>query len=80
MSPSELGSSVIIIFNLNYKCCLFAEKNMVYKPHLLNINVALLNIHCSWDFPGGPVVKNLNCNSRNSSSIPGWGTKIPHAM
>lgn len=29
MSPSELGSSVIIIFNLNYKCCLFAEKNVV---------------------------------------------------
>lgn len=38
MSPSELGSSVIIIFNLNYKCCLFAEKNMVYKPHLLKRN------------------------------------------
>ena len=28
------------------------------------------------DFPCGPGVKNLPCNS---DSIPGWGTKIPHA-
>ena len=32
------------------------------------------------DFPGGPVVKNLPCNARDASSIPGWGTKIPYAM
>ena len=31
------------------------------------------------DFPGGPVVKSLPCNIRHMSSIPGWGTKIPHA-
>ena len=33
----------------------------------------------SWDFPGGPVVKNLPCNAGDVGSIPGWGTKIPHA-
>ena len=33
-----------------------------------------------WDFPSGPVVKNLCSNARDSSSIPGQGTKIPHAM
>ena len=32
------------------------------------------------DFPGGPVVKNLPCNAGNTGLIPGWGTKIPHAM
>ena len=31
------------------------------------------------DFPGGPVVKNSLCNAGDLSSIPGRGTKIPHA-
>ena len=29
--------------------------------------------------PGGPVVKNPPCNAGDSGSIPGGGTKIPHA-
>ena len=33
----------------------------------------------SWDFPGGPVVKNLPCNAGDSGSILGRGTKILHA-
>ena len=33
----------------------------------------------SWDFPGGPVVKNLLSNAGNMGSVPGWGTRIPHA-
>ena len=32
------------------------------------------------DFPGGPVVKNPSCNLGNASSIPGQGTRIPHAV
>ena len=32
-----------------------------------------------WDFPGGPVVKNRSCNAGDAGSVPGWGTKIPHA-
>ena len=31
------------------------------------------------DFPGSPVVKNLPSNTGDSGSIPGRGTKIPHA-
>ena len=31
------------------------------------------------DFPGGPVVKNPPSNAGDVSSIPGQGTKIPHA-
>ena len=32
------------------------------------------------DFPGGPVVKNPPYNAGHAGSIPGQGTKIPHAM
>ena len=31
------------------------------------------------DFSGGPEVKNLPSNTGDTGSIPGWGTKIPHA-
>ena len=31
------------------------------------------------DFPGGSAVKNLPGNAGDTSSIPGQGTKIPHA-
>ena len=31
------------------------------------------------DFPDGQVVKNLPCNAGDVGSIPGLGTKIPHA-
>ena len=31
------------------------------------------------DFPGGPVVKKPPCNAGGEDSIPGRGTKIPHA-
>ena len=33
----------------------------------------------SGDFPGGSAVKNPSCNARDASSVPGQGTKIPHA-
>ena len=32
------------------------------------------------DFPGGPLVKNLPSNTRDVGSIPGVGTKLPHAV
>ena len=31
------------------------------------------------DFPSSPGVKNLPSNAGDVGSIPGWGTKIPHA-
>ena len=40
----------------------------------------MLNEISQQDFPGGPVVKNLPSNAGDPGSIPGWGTKIPHAM
>ena len=32
------------------------------------------------DFPGGPEVKNLLYKAGDTGSIPGRGTKIPHAL
>ena len=32
------------------------------------------------NFPGGPVVKNPPSNAGDAGSIPGQGTKIPHAV
>ena len=32
-----------------------------------------------WDFPAGWVVKNLPSNTGDAGSIPGRGTKVPHA-
>ena len=31
----------------------------------------------SWDFPDGPVVKNLSSNAGNVGSVPVWGNKVP---
>ena len=31
------------------------------------------------EFPGDPVVKTPPSNAGSEGSIPGWGTKIPHA-
>ena len=31
------------------------------------------------DLPGSPVVKTWGFNAGTTGSIPGWGTKIPHA-
>ena len=32
------------------------------------------------DIPGSPVVKNLSWSAGDAGSIPGWGSKIPHAL
>ena len=32
------------------------------------------------DYPSGPVIKNPPCNAGDVGSIPGLGTKMPHAM
>ena len=32
------------------------------------------------DFPGGPVVKNCPSSAGDVGSIPGQGTKMPHAV
>ena len=39
-----------------------------------------INNHSRRDFPDGPVVKNPPSSSGGTGSIPGQGTKIPHAV
>ena len=34
---------------------------------------------CTWDFPGGPMVRASPCNAGGVGLTPGQGTKIPHA-
>ena len=42
-------------------------------------NIAMVK-HINRNFPDGPVVKSLPCNAGDTGSVPGQGTKIPHAM
>ena len=44
--------------------------------NILNI---FIKMSLTRDFPGGPVVKNPPSNAGDAGSIPGRGTKIPHA-
>ena len=32
------------------------------------------------DFLDGSVIKNLSCSAKDAGSVPGQGTKIPHAL
>ena len=53
-----------------------------YSSHFaytIIIIFAYVNIQPLWVFSGGLVVKNLPSNAGVMGSIPGQGTKIPHA-
>ena len=45
----------------------------------MNFDTPINNILYSWDFPGGPVVKNPPSKAGDAGLIPVQGTKIPHA-
>ena len=45
--------------------------------YLISFLLSTLRKAVSWEFPSGPVVKSLHLG--NAGSIPGQGTKIPHA-
>ena len=53
------------------------SKNMVKGGAGVSSNEEILPAQ---DVPGGPVVRNLPCNAERVDSIPGQGTKTPHAM
>ena len=48
-------------------------------PHTENFHRIEIQNRLSRDCPGGPVVKILPSDAGCAGSIPGWGTKIPHA-
>ena len=47
---------------------------------ILNTLKEMLRRYAARDFSGGPVVKNPRSNAGDTGSIPGQGTKIPHAV
>ena len=56
--------------------------NQAQSPPLLPaLNRVPLHIYfyITRDLSGSPIVKELPCNAREAGSIPGCGTKIPHA-
>ena len=48
-----------------------------FLPH--RENFPCQKIILPWDFPGGPGVENPPSSAGDMGSIPGGGTKIPHA-
>ena len=46
----------------------------------MNLSSKAIQKQVVGDFPGGPVVKTLHFQGRSTGLIPGWGTKIPHAV
>ena len=49
-------------------------KNMTPKAHAIKKNkFNFIKIGSFWDFPGGPMVKNLPANAGDMGSIPGLG-------
>ena len=52
----------------------FMETRSVQSPRSPSLQgLALALKHCSWDFPGDPVVKNPRATARDMGSIPGLG-------
>ena len=55
----------------------YLNESFTFKLCKVHITVQLLTFYQikrrNRDFPGGPVVKNLPCNARDTGSIPGPG-------
>ena len=45
------------------------------ERHIRSFKIVIM-----WEFPGGPVVRTQCFHCGDPGSIPGQGTKIPHAM
>ena len=56
------------------------DKNIDSKRYMHPCVHSSTIYHSQGDFPGGPVVKNPPSNAADAGSIPGWGTRIPHAV
>ena len=58
----------------------FLSLHVLHSQRALHFCLGFSSPKCiSWDFPGGPVVKNLPCNAGDAGLLPGQRTKIPHA-
>ena len=86
---SNFNSELFFFFSLakNLSTSLFLSHNCLLLCWFPIVFLFFSVVVCSflikeslWDFPGGPVVKSLPCNAGDMSSIPGQGTKTPHAQ
>ena len=58
-----------------------ASFTKIFKsPQTIRMKENMHEDNRSRDFPVGPVAKNLLSNAGDTGSIPGQGTKIPHAV
>ena len=78
----------VVIFLLKVQTPAYLKRNIswfYFVNSFLTITVDWFNCHkinlrdIILDFPSGPVVNNLSSNAEDVDSIPGQGTKIPHA-
>ena len=68
--PSQLLEVSVLAITCNDRNCWQKGESWLGKAGKENSCLVL---------PGGPVLKNQSSNAKDISSIPGWGTKIPHA-
>ena len=75
----EFDSNTIIVGDFNTpRSPMDRSSKMKINKETQALNETLKKM--DWDFPGGPVVKTLPSNAGGMGPIPGWGTKIPHAV
>ena len=70
--------------------CLIGEGTKAQGTKVIFPVISVARSSIKRNFPGGPVVKNLSCKKKKNlscsidvgdvGSIPGWGTKSPHAV
>ena len=59
---------------------LYRKKCLHFEKYFYSESICILeSLSPQWDFPGGPVVRNLPANAGDMGLIPGLGAKIPHA-
>ena len=74
--PGEVFRNVCSKENTIVHKCTTATWTNIHELKKQNVE---LKKYISGDFPDGPVVKNLSYSAGGVGSIPGQGTKIPHA-
>ena len=73
--PCTVPFTTVKRYDTDYLSCTWAPK--IFKGVYYNFLIISAK---NRDFPGGPVVRTLPSNAGVAGLIPGWGTKIPHAL
>ena len=68
-TPLHVSLSRVCVYEVLWVCMCYSGLSRETEPKWI-----------PGDFSDGPGVKNLPCNAEDIGSIPGQGTKSPHAM